>query len=211
MPDNNPTRPLRILTLGDSYTVGEGVEKEASWPAQLAAALEAGGYPGSEVDIVARTGWTTADLLRGLDNFDTVRSYDLVFLQIGVNNQYQMLPIRTYQAEFRELLSLAIGLAGENPRQVIVLSIPDWGVTPFAEGLNPANIAAQINRYNNLNLLEASKAGVGYVDVTPLSREAASNLTLLAKDSLHPSSLMYASWIEEMFPLVVEALEGKGP
>jgi lysophospholipase L1-like esterase len=206
MTEENNLQPLRLLMLGDSYTAGEGVDADKSWPFQLAGRLETESNPECQVNVIAQTGWTTADLLKGIYRSSVQGPYDLVFVQIGVNNQYQMLPIRTYQAEFREILSLAVEFTGRDPQRVIVLSIPDWGVTPHAEGLNPKNIAAQINRYNALNLLEASKAQVGYVDVTPLSREAAANPALLADDGLHPSGLMYATWIEEMLPLVQEGL-----
>ncbi len=206
MPDTHVLDSWHILALGNSYTIGEGVEREASWPHQLAGSLGENGYPNCKLEIIAKTGWTSADLQEAHARAELRGIYDLVFLQIGVNNQYEMLPIRTYQIEFRELLATAIEFTGGNPDHVIVLSIPDWGVTPHAEGFNPANIATQINRFNELNRLEAEHAGAQYVDVTGLSRKAQTQPDLLAADGLHPSGVMYGTWVEEMMPTVLSGL-----
>jgi lysophospholipase L1-like esterase len=125
---------------------------------------------------------------------------------IGVNNQYRGRGEEPYRAEFRGLLDAAIALAGSEPTRVLVLSIPDWGVTPFASGRDRADIAAAIDRFNQVNREEALRAGVHYVDVTPVSRQAATEASLLAPDGLHPSGIQYARWAELALPAAMEAL-----
>ncbi len=194
---------LRFLALGDSYTIGESVPAEQRWPVQLAARLRAAGLPVEEPVIVARTGWTTTELQAGMAQAGLQGSYDLVSLLIGVNNQYRGYPIAAYRQEFRQLLAQAIDLAGGDPRRVIVLSIPDWGVTPFAQGRDAESIATEIDAFNAINREETLDAGAAYVDVTPVSRQAVSQPSLIAGDGLHPSGEMYAAWVELALPSVL--------
>jgi len=135
--------------------------------------------------------------------------YDLVTLLIGVNNQYRGRSVENYRNEFVPLLQQAIEFSGGNPERVIVVSIPDWGVTPFAEGRDREQIAKEIDQYNRVNKEESSKAGTGYVDVTPVSREAASDSKLVAEDGLHPSGKMYARWVALLIPEVKQRLTQK--
>ena len=195
----------RYLALGDSYTIGESVTEEERWPNQLAALVNSS----KEIDvtIVARTGWTTSELWQGIQAANPQGTYDMVSLLIGVNNQYRGYDINEYREEFRFLLGKAIEYAGGKPEHVIVLSIPDWGVTPFAWGKDTAQIAADINAYNAVNLEESTKAGVNYVNVTPISREAVSDPALIAGDGLHPSGKMYAEWVKLAQPIAIKILE----
>ena len=194
--------PLRFLALGDSYTIGEGVAPEARWPVQLVAALQAGGQTWAEPQIIARTGWTTAELAAGIAAADPQGPYDLVSLLIGVNNQYRGYDLAEYRGEFRQLLAQAIEFAGDDPERVVVLSIPDWGATPFAAGRDQALIAADIDAFNAVNRRESQAAGVHYLDITPLSRQVASQPDLLAGDGLHLSGDMYALWVAELLPVL---------
>ncbi len=194
---------LRFLALGDSYTIGESVPVKQRWPVQLADRLRAAGLPVDEPVIVARTGWTTAELQAGIAQAGLQGSYDLVSLLIGVNNQYRGYPVAAYRQEFRQLLAQAIQLAGGDPKRVIVLSIPDWGVTPFAQGRDADQIAAEIDSFNAINREETQAAGAAYIDVTPVSRQAASQPSLIAGDGLHPSGEMYAAWVELALPSVL--------
>ncbi len=201
---------LRILALGDSYTIGEGVQPAERWPVQLAELLRKGGVFVNDPDITARTGWTTRDLLTGIEWNKQPGPYNLVTLLIGVNNQFRGRSEDEYRAEFVSLLKKAVELAdGKTPR-VVVLSIPDWGATKFAEGQDRARIGAAIDRFNAINKEETKKAGAAYVDVTPISRTAEKDPTLLAADGLHPSGKMYAEWARLALPAAREALnEGK--
>jgi len=178
------------LALGDSYTIGESVAVEERWPVQLAKTLHIG-----EPEIIAKTGWTTDELNAAIDKANPQGPYELVTLLIGVNNQYRGRSAAQYRDEFRALLQRAVSFAGENAAHVIVVSIPDWGVTPFAKGRDRATIAREIDEFNAINREEAVKAGAHYADITPISRRAAQDPTLVAPDGLHPSAKMYSEWI----------------
>ena len=199
-------RVVDILALGDSYTIGESVAEGERWPVLLAAALRAGGQPVAEPRIIARTGWTTDELAQAIAAAKPGSDYDLVTLLIGVNDQYRGRSINDYPERFSALLAQAIGFAGGRPGRVLVLSIPDWGATPYATGRDRAKIAAEIDAYNALNRAATEAAGARYVDVTPVSREAATDAGLLAPDGLHPSGAMYARWVELAVPAARAAL-----
>jgi len=194
------------LALGDSYTIGEKVDSSARFPIQLTDTLTSSGIKVNETKIVAKTGWTTDDLAKGIQQAELRDTYDLVTLLIGVNNQYQGREIENYRPEFRELLQKAIDFAGDDPEKVVVLSIPDWGVTPFAEGRDRQEIASEIDAFNQVNEELSKNAGTKYVNVTPISRKAENNPDLLANDSLHPSGLMYALWVDELYDKAKESI-----
>jgi lysophospholipase L1-like esterase len=173
----------------------------------LTAALRARGLAMDEPLIVARTGWTTDELAAAIDQSRPQGTFDLVSLLIGVNNQYRGYSLDEYRNEFGELLRRAIAFAGERPASVIVISIPDWGVTPFAAGRDRARIAAEIDAFNQVNRAEAERAGARYVDVTGVSRRVAELPSLLAGDGLHPSAEMYAAWVERILSEALLALQ----
>jgi lysophospholipase L1-like esterase len=202
---------LRYLALGDSYTIGESVPEADRWPNQLAKLLElspqfAESWTGIGVTIIAQTGWTTGELWQSIQEREIHPPYDLVSLLIGVNNQYRGYPLDQYREEFVFLLNKSIEYAGGHPNRVIVLSIPDWGVTPFASDRDRAQIANEIDVFNTVNREESEKANVHYVDITPISREAVNDPTLIAADGLHPSDKMYAKWAELALPKALQAL-----
>jgi lysophospholipase L1-like esterase len=194
---------FRYLALGDSYTIGESVSAEERWPNQLAKLLEAKGIQ-AEVTIIARTGWTTSELWQGIQAEEIQPSYDLVSLLIGVNNQYRGYDINEYREQFIFLLNKSIKYAGGDPNHVIVLSIPDWGVTPFASRRDRGQIAKDIDSFNDVNQEESKRAGVHYIDVIHISREATNDRSLIALDGLHPSGKMYSIWAEKTLPIVKE-------
>ena len=198
-----PVSEVRILSLGDSYTIGEAVPAAEAWPMQLAALLRARGVAVATPTVIARTGWTTSELTMGIDGANLRSGYDLVTLQIGVNDQFRGLAIDDYRKNFRALLERAAGFAGGRPSRVIVLSIPDWGVTPFADGRDRGRIARDIDAFNAVNRDEASRAGAHYVNVTAVSRE---RTDLLAADGLHPSGRMYGEWSQLAQPEALAAL-----
>jgi lysophospholipase L1-like esterase len=202
--------PIRFLALGDSYTIGESVPAEESWPLQLASRLRNSGLPLDDPRIVARTGWTTAELREGITRAGLQGIYQLVSLQIGVNNQYRGEPVENYQREFQNLLSLSIHFAGGDPGRVFILSIPDWGLTPFAEGRDRQKIANEIDIFNAINRAEAGLAGAIYIDITPLTRQISFDPELVDSDGLHPSAMMYKAWVDMILPVISSVLEKKG-
>ena len=197
---------IRYLALGDSYTIGESVDEAERWPNQLADFLKAGGMP-TEVTIIARTGWTTNELWDGIQARQINPPYELVSLLIGVNNQYRGYDIKEYREQFTFLLNKSIEYAGGNSKHVIVLSIPDWGVTPFAQGQNGEKIAKEIDAFNIVSREETEKIGANYVDVTAISREAAYDSSLTASDGLHPSGKLYIEWAKLAYLAALKALQ----
>jgi lysophospholipase L1-like esterase len=197
--------PLHYLALGDSYTIGEGVPAADRWPVQLARRLHAQGVAVDEPQIVAVTGWTTDELGAGMDAAMLVPPYDLVSLLIGVNNQYRGRGAGDYRGQFAGLLRRAVGLAGDRASRVVVVSIPDWGVTRFAreQGRDGAAIAHALDVYNAIARDETGRAGARWVDITPLSRR---HPDLLADDGLHPSAAQYTYWTDAILPLAAAAV-----
>ena len=194
---------LHFLALGDSYTIGEGVAVEDRWPIQLVRRLHSEGVDVAPPEIIARTGWTTEELQDAVRLSRLRRAYDLVSLMIGVNDQYRGRSPDEYRASMQHLLETTRRLAGGDSSRVIVLSIPDWSVTPFAAGdpRGRAGIAAEIDRFNAIAHAEARDFGAGFVDVT-LSSRRAEQPPLLAADGLHPSRAMYGEWADILLPVV---------
>ena len=191
---------LRYLALGDSYTIGESVAEADRWPVQLVARLRAAGIPIAEPQIVAQTGWTTAELMVGIETAVFHPPYHLVTLLIGVNNQYRGRAQAEYREQFATLLQQAIQFAADDPQRVIVLSIPDWGVTPFAADRDRQQIGAEIDAFNAINRAETARAGAHYVDITSVSRQAKDRVAYTAVDNLHPSGQLYAAWVALVLP-----------
>lgn len=189
-----------FLALGDSYTIGEGIAEQGRWPVQLAAALRAQGQDIAAPRIIATTGWTTAELDAGIDaahaRSPVGNGHALVSLLAGVNDQYRGLDLDGFRARFAALLRRAAGFAGGDASRVLVLAIPDWGVTPFAfaQGRDQALVARQIDAFNAVCHEEAARAGAHWVDIGPASRERGGEPQMLAEDGLHPSAAMYALW-----------------
>jgi lysophospholipase L1-like esterase len=198
--------PLRYLALGDSYSIGEGVEESGRWPVQLAAALRQEGIEIGDPQIIARTGWTTDELSAALDAREPLGEWDLVSLLIGVNNQYRGRPLEGYREGFRELLERAIRLARGRPERVMVLAIPDWGVTPFGAAHDRSRIAAELDAYNAVKAEICRERGVAFVDTAALSRARGAEPSMLAADGLHPSAALYALWSLAALPVARELL-----
>ncbi len=188
----------RYLALGDSYTIGEGVAPEGRWPVQLARRLRGDGVAIDDPQIIATTGWTTDELSAAMDTAAFSRSYALVTLLIGVNNQYRARSLANYREEFAALLARAIALAGERADHVIVVSIPDWGITGFARahGRDAHRVGIEIDAFNATAREIARDRGVAFVDVTAISRDAGDAPDALVDDRLHPSAAQYARWTD---------------
>jgi len=198
----------RFLALGDSYTIGEGVDPAGRWPDQLAASLRKSGSAIAAAEIVARTGWTTDELSGAMDRHAFAPPYDLVTLLIGVNNQYRGRDLDNYRTEFRTLLQRAIALAGNRPQHVVVVSIPDWGVTKFGQhsGRDTQRIARELDLYNAANAEIAASLHTRYADVTAASRDGSDHADMLVGDGLHPSVAMYQRWLAAIEPQARAAL-----
>jgi lysophospholipase L1-like esterase len=207
-----PAAEVRMLALGDSYTIGESVAEADRWPLQLAAMLRARGVKVAAPVIIAKTGWTTDELSTAIDAAKPSGSFGLVTLLIGVNNQYRGRGVDEYRTQFRGLLARAIAFADSRASRVVVVSIPDWGVTPFAQrsGRELPKITTEIDAFNAVARDETARAGARFVDVTPMSRRAATESNLVAGDGLHPSGVMYAEWARLALPAALEAVQRGG-
>ena len=200
---------VAFLALGDSYTIGEGETEAARWPVQLAALARQQGLAVQEPTIIARTGWTTADLQTAIADAQPASNYGLVSLLIGVNNQYRGQGVARYRPEFRVLLHQAIGFAGGRAGRVVVLSIPDWGQSPFGQqqGGDVAAIGTEIDQFNTVAQDECRQAGVAYVDITALTRAAAPDRSQFTRDGLHYSQAQMRQWAERVLPVVQSQLQ----
>lgn len=194
------------LALGDSYTIGESVSARENFPNQTVELLRSAGYNFKDPVIVAKTGWTTGDLTNEISKGPISSTYDFVTLLIGVNNQYRGRSAEDYKAEFENLLQTSIQFADGKTNQVIVLSIPDWGVTPFATGRDRKQIAVEIDTYNSIIKSVSNKSRVHYVDITPGTRETETDQTLLARDGLHPSGKEYSRWAQQVYTIISNVL-----
>ena len=203
------TIPKNFLALGDSYTIGESVPVADRFPVQTVNMLRAKGISINDADIVAITGWTTGNLLNALKVPTPFPAYDIVTLLIGVNNQYQGKNIDDYKNEFTELLGKAVHLAGENPQHVIVLSIPDYSLTPFASKSDTQKIAREIDEFNAANKAITLGSGVHYIDITGISREAKNDPALIAGDGLHPSGEQYRRWSALLSEMIYSIFQKK--
>ncbi len=207
--EHNNNKQIRYLALGDSYTIGENVKPLQSFPYQLSSKLSINGHNIEDPVIIAKTGWTTANLLNSIEDYNPNINFDIVTLLIGVNNQFQGKSIKQYRDEFKLILNKAIEFAGNSNKRVIVFSIPDWGVTPFADNFDRRKISQEIDKFNEVNLEESKKAGVHYINITNTSRQAAKDPALLAADRLHPSDNMYKKWVDLAYQTVTEMISEK--
>ncbi|MEN9951357.1 MAG: hypothetical protein RLY85_2109 [Bacteroidota bacterium] len=197
---------LSFLALGDSYTIGESVPVYENFPYQAVQMLRQKGIRVHAPEIVAKTGWTTDELMNGIDKTILNEKYDIVTLLIGVNNQYRGRSAEAYQIDFEKLLLRAIDFAGGQKNRVHVLSIPDWGATPFAEGRDRQKIAAEIDQFNAINRQITLAHGISYIDITPGTREVPKDNELVARDKLHPSGKDYRRWSEALVGAIIKTL-----
>jgi lysophospholipase L1-like esterase len=190
-------KPLTWLALGDSYTIGQGVKEQERFPAQAVKLLDERNFSVNELNYIAVTGWTTNDLMIGL-NYYKPKPHTIVSLLIGVNDQYIEWDTIGYRERLSELLKRSISLANNKPNHVFVLSIPDYSVTPFARFHDAKEIARQINQFNQIIYEVTEEFGCPFVDITPFTREAVNNPALICEDNLHPSGLDYGRWGEKL-------------
>lgn len=203
--DLNTDTAHRFLALGDSYTIGEGVQTGLSFPYQTIEILKKSGFNFSTPGIIARTGWTTDELMAAINNTELKPPYNIVSLLIGVNDQYRGRSSVEYAQQFRQLLEKAIELAGNNSNRVFVISIPDWGSTPYAQGRDRNKIAKEIDEFNSVNRSITNEKSIMYIDITPGSKNALTDSTLVTTDGLHPSSKEYQRW-SQLLASAIEAV-----
>ena len=195
------------LALGDSYTIGESVQVSDRYPVIAAGILRAQGVSITEPEIIARTGWTTGELQSAIAATKLTYTYDVVTLLIGVNNQYRGGSLNLYRQEFEQNLKNAIVLAGGKSNHVVVLSIPDYGVTPFGQRGDPERIAIEIDQFNTVNKELSQALKVNYLDITADSKKALTDGALVAADSLHFSGKMYRLWAEKLAAMIKSNLD----
>jgi lysophospholipase L1-like esterase len=208
---DNSNDPInyKIISLGDSYTIGQSVCETCKFPIQLKDSLF-NTIPNSSisVEIIAQTGWTTSNLIAAIDSQNLPENNDLVTLLIGVNNQYQNKPFELYEQEFPALVNTAISLANGNSNKVIVVSIPDYAYTPFGQASsNPFQISTEIDQYNNFAKTYCDNNNISFINITDITREGLVNLDLVASDNLHPSELAYTKFVERILPVALEKIQ----
>jgi lysophospholipase L1-like esterase len=194
------------LALGDSYTIGEQVPFADNFPNQTVQILRKSGLAFYAAEVIAKTGWTTDELSNAIENTTTLENYDIVSLLIGVNNQYRSRTATEFKIEFEHLLQKAIQFAGNRPYRVIVLSIPDWGVTPFAVGKDRKQVAEEIDLYNDVCKKSAAAFKTNFINITTSQREDGNKTEFLAADGLHPSGMEYKKWAAELADAILKAL-----
>ena len=203
-------RTIKLLSLGDSYTIGESVCETCRFPEQLKESLKPSFNLQTtfELKVIATTGWTTTNLINAIADENLATNYDLVTLLIGVNNQYQSKPFSLYEAEFPELVTTAIEKAKGDKNKVIVVSIPDYAFTPFGQNNgNPTTISEQLDQYNAFAQNYCEQNNITFVNITDITREGLNNPELVASDGLHPSELAYAKFVERILPFAIEKLQ----
>lgn len=198
---------LTYLALGDSYTIGESVLLQNSFPYQTVQLLRKEGYHFSGPEIIAKTGWTTDELEQGIRHHKFLPKYDFVTLLIGVNNQYRGREVVEYKMEFEELLKKAIAFSGDKTNHVVVLSIPDYAATPFARHMDKEKIAHEIEVYNSIARAVSIQYKVQFIDITTGTREAVHDPELVAQDQLHPSEKEYKKWAEQLAKVIAQQLK----
>jgi acyl-CoA thioesterase I len=191
-----------FLALGDSYTIGESVAEDERWPVQLVNRINKQTQQFDSPKIIAKTGWTTDELKAAVLKSNITQKYDYVSLLIGVNNQYRGRSVKNFEKEFNDLLNMAISFSKTGKEKVFVVSIPDWGVTPYAKNRDTKKISSEIDSFNATQKMVCEKLGVIFINITDISRIPDSKL--IAEDGLHPSGLMYAQWIERIIPFLTK-------
>jgi len=190
---------VRMLALGDSYTIGQSVGLSERWPHQFVAELRLKGVMADDPDYIATTGWTTKNLLQGIETkLNPDKDYNLVSILIGVNNQYQGIAISSYEPDLKEITERALAIVNNDVSRVFMLSIPDYAYTPFGGG--SPTISQEIDAYNAINKKVAAFYKISYTDITGISRQGLINSQLVANDGLHPSGVQYSEWVLKLLP-----------
>ncbi len=197
---------LNILFLGDSYTIGTGIDPQKSWPLQIQKKLVSENFSLNTTKMIAGNGWSSRELINQFSYFSPKNIFDIATIQIGVNDQFRNRDKKSYKKDFRELVELVIKVVGDDPKNIIIISIPDYSETPSGKELNSATISAEIGDFNEVNKSVADEKGIKYVDITDISKRLSKDLDFIAPDGLHFSSKMYSIWVEIILPSFLKIL-----
>lgn len=201
---NSPSEsPYSFIALGDSYTIGEGVNEDERWPNQFVDVAYENGVDFDQPMIIAETGWKTYDLLNAINQTNFTKKYDYISLLIGVNNQFNSRPIDEFEEDLNKLMD-EMKRIKKNDGSIIIISIPDWGYTPFGESSDMSDISEQINLFNSSLRKFATTNGLKYVDVTEISRRGINEPDLITNDNLHPSGIMYLEWAKKIYNIWID-------
>ena len=195
--------PYSFIALGDSYTIGEGVNEDERWPNQFVDVAYESGVDFDQPMIIAETGWKTYDLLNAIDQTNFTKKYDYISLLIGVNNQFNSRPIDEFEEDLNKLMD-EMRRIKKNDGSIIIISIPDWGYSPFGESSDMSDISEQINLFNSSLRKFATTNGLKYVDVTEISRRGINEPDLITNDNLHPSGIMYLEWAKKIYNIWID-------
>ena len=195
--------PYSFIALGDSYTIGEGVNEDERWPNQFVDVAYENGVDFDQPMIIAETGWKTYDLLNAINQTNFTKKYDYISLLIGVNNQFNSRPIDEFEEDLNKLMD-EMKRIKKNDGSIIIISIPDWGYTPFGESSDMSDISEQINLFNSSLRKFATTNGLKYVDVTEISRRGINEPDLITNDNLHPSGIMYLEWAKKIYNIWID-------
>ncbi len=197
-PNSQRESPYSFIALGDSYTIGEGVNEDERWPNQFVDVAYENGVDFDQPMIIAETGWKTYDLLNAINQTNFTKKYDYISLLIGVNNQFNSRPVDEFEEDLNKLMD-EMKRIKKNDGSIIIISIPDWGYTPFGESSDMSDISEQINLFNSSLRKFASTNGLKYVDITEISRRGINEPDLITNDNLHPSGIMYLEWAKKIY------------
>ena len=195
--------PHSFIALGDSYTIGEGVNEDERWPNQFIDFAYENGIEFDQPVIIAETGWKTFDLINAINQTNFTKKYDYISLLIGVNNQFNSMPIDEFEEDLNKLINEMKSIK-KNDGSIVIISIPDWGYTPYGESSDMGDISEQINLFNSSLRKFAYTNGLKYVDVTQISRRGINEPELITKDSLHPSGIMYLEWAKKIYNIWID-------
>lgn len=201
--NNQRESPYSFIALGDSYTIGEGVDEDERWPNQFVDVAYENGVDFDQPMIIAETGWKTYDLLNAINQTNFTKKYDYISLLIGVNNQFNSRPIDEFEEDLNKLMN-EMKRIKKNDGNIIIISIPDWGYTPFGESNEMSDISEKINLFNSSLRKFASTNDLKYVDVTEISRRAINEPDLITNDNLHPSGIMYLEWAKKIYNIWID-------
>ena len=205
--EDNPIKSIEsaysFIALGDSYTIGEGVNEDERWPNQFVNVANENGIDFDQPEIIAESGWKTYDLLNAINQTSFTKKYDYISLLIGVNNQFNSRPINEFEEDLNKLIDKMNGIR-KNDGSIIIISIPDWGFSPYGESSDMSDISEQIDLFNNSLRKFATNNNLKYVDVTEISRRGLNEPNLIAGDNLHPSEKMYLEWANKIYNIWID-------